>query len=452
TMIHHPNLVNVKKVGHEHGLLYVVMDFVEGYSAIVLSGAKGGVPEDEALRIALEATLGLAEAHRSGVVHGDVKPENILVSAADGRARLADLGVALALDAARGSKATLSGTPLQAMSYLAPETVLDQPPTAAGDVYSMGATLYQLLAGEPPFAAPSPIELMEMILTAPAPEIRAKHPGVSAKTNALIAVCLEKDPTKRPKDGYEVAQLLASARVQLEAGLKKTHADGELPDAVKIPKPMGETTRLVRMEKTQRMDAADVRRRSVALATGVVFLVAAIGLGAFALRGAPPPTPPPPPAPTPTPPTPPTPPPPAPAPTPPTPPPTPPPAPPTPPPPAPPPPTPPPPAPPPPPPPPAPPPPPPAPPPPPPPPAEPPPPPAPVATADLPENQRVWDGHRWRRLGADHAHAKGCGHYRHHERWNLYPTDPRVLSYDVPDRVRNDPNSGVYEWDGKTRL
>src|SRR5207253_1049696 len=129
----------------------------------------------------------------------------------------------------------------------------DQPATARTDVYAMGATLYQFLTGEPPFVEPSPIALLESIVKKPAPDVRAKRPEVTAKTRAIIESCLAKEPEKRPKDAYVLAQLLAAARVQLEsASSKKTVVESSTtPPAVTAPAkpPMGETTRAVRMEK-----------------------------------------------------------------------------------------------------------------------------------------------------------------------------------------------------------
>jgi len=65
-------------------------------------------------------------------------------------------------------------------------------------------------------------------------------------------------------------------------------------------------------------------------------------------------------------------------------------------------------------------------------------------------NERVWDGHRWRRLPKDHVHGKGCGHFQRNDKWNLYANDPRPCPYEVPDYIRKDPEKGVYELDGKT--
>jgi serine/threonine-protein kinase len=422
--INHPNLVNVKKVGHESGLFYVVADLIEGHSAAFLASSKGGLAEDEALRIVLEATLGLAEAHRAGLVHGDVKPENVLVSIVDGRSRLADLAIEQALESARGDQAAISGTALRSLACLAPELTADQPATSQSDVYAMGATLYQLLTGHAPFEGASASVVLDAIQKTEAPDVRVRRPEVSIKTRAIVEACLGKDPLKRPRDAYELAQLLAAARIQLEAAGPKTP-----PEPLKLPPVMGETTRRTRMEKTQRMPENEVETSSKGLLVLAVItiaaLVAIIGYAGFGGDHKQPPAPPPAPVPVPTPvpaptplplplpaPTPPPapapapvpvpvtvpvpPPPPAPAPTPPA-----------------------------------------------------PPPPPPTPAVDL-ENLRVWDGHRWRALPKDHVHGKTCGHFHRDGRWNLYSADPHPVSYEVPDRVRRDPAKGVYTYEGKT--
>jgi serine/threonine protein kinase len=493
TTINHSNLVNLKKVGHERGLFYLVMDLVDGQSSSVMAENKNGLPEDTALRIVLEATLGLAEAHRSGLIHGDVKPENILVSASDNRARLADFGIAAALDSARGEAAVMSGTPLRSLACMAPEQALDQPSSQLTDVYAMGATLYKLLTAHAPFEVGGAPEIIEAIETKPAPDVRERRPDITQKTRALIEACLAKEPWKRPKDAYVLAQALAAARVDLDSkkkgserkteafkhdaasilGSAPTSASAPIaaaapppvieaaPPLAPAPKAMGPTTRAVRLEKTQRIDALPPPSKKPLVLLGVMAVLAlgtGLGIGGYvyynqeppgsggktallppvptpplpAPRPVPPAEPPvapapppapapvadpvPPPAPLPAPP-------PAPAPAPEAPPPElPPPV---------------------------------SPPPPPPPPAPAPPagPPVPtlagVSAADLPPNERVWDGHRWRRLSRDHVHQKGCGHYFRNDRWNLYTMDPRVYMYDVPDYIMKDPEKGVYECGGK---
>jgi serine/threonine-protein kinase len=154
-----------------------------------------------------------------------VKPDNILVRARDGGAKLADLGLARAIQRTREETTqealTVAGTPLGTPLYMAPEQTQDAssvgPPA---DVWSMGATLYALLTGKAPFKAPTILELLEAIREQPVPDVAKLRPDVSPATRTLIARCLEKDPTKRPKDAGELADELGAIRTSLSGKMR----------------------------------------------------------------------------------------------------------------------------------------------------------------------------------------------------------------------------------------
>ncbi|MGE0710994.1 MAG: bifunctional serine/threonine-protein kinase/formylglycine-generating enzyme family protein [Planctomycetota bacterium] len=203
----HPNVVRVHTAGvTELGHPYFVMDYVAGRSLDELLRERGRLEWPEAARLALDAARGLEAAHAAGIVHRDVKPANVLVDA-EGRARVADFGVARVHDA---SQLTRTGVILGTPAYVSPEQVSD-PTRVSGkaDVYSLAATLYELVTGAQPLAADSlPRQLFLLADAVPAPA-SSLVPGLPARLDALLARGLEKDPAARPDAGAFAAELTA---------------------------------------------------------------------------------------------------------------------------------------------------------------------------------------------------------------------------------------------------
>ncbi|MEK6769842.1 MAG: protein kinase [Gemmatimonadota bacterium] len=192
--LNHPHVLPLHDSGEADGLLYYVMPYVEGESLRERLLRERQLPLEEALRIASEVADGLAYAHQLGVVHRDVKPENILLS--HGHATIADFGIARAVAGAGGVTTTGSalGTPL----YMSPEQAsgsLDLDHRA--DTYSLGCVLYEMLAGEPPFSGPTSQAVMAKHLTDPVPSIRARRPDVPLRIEAAIRTAMAKQPAER---------------------------------------------------------------------------------------------------------------------------------------------------------------------------------------------------------------------------------------------------------------
>ena len=164
--------------GDADGVLYLVMELVDGPSlAAVLAGHRQ-LAIDEAVRIADQVLQALGAAHRAGIVHRDVKPGNVLITS-DGVAKLADFGIAKRLDDLAGDL-TATGQFVGTPTYLAPEQVAGQPATAATDLYSTGVLLFEMLAGGPPFDAGTPMATALAHRDAPVPDVRARRPDVPA--------------------------------------------------------------------------------------------------------------------------------------------------------------------------------------------------------------------------------------------------------------------------------
>nr|WP_279628625.1 serine/threonine-protein kinase [Streptomyces misionensis] len=192
----HPNVVGVLDFGEYEGRLFLVMELVDGGSLDGLLAASGPLPVERVARIASQAAVGLAVAHRQGIVHRDIKPANLLLGT-DDTLKIGDFGIARFLDdpsAALTATGQIVGTSL----YLAPERALGRTAGPASDVYSLGCVLYQLLTGRPPFQADSPLAVLHQHLDAtPAPPRQLRTDLPPAFENYLLGL-LAKEPEGRP--------------------------------------------------------------------------------------------------------------------------------------------------------------------------------------------------------------------------------------------------------------
>jgi serine/threonine-protein kinase len=207
--LQHPHIVPLLAAGETDadeagGLLYYTMPWVEGESLRARLAREGELPVPEALRVLREVADALSYAHRHGVVHRDIKPDNVLLS--DQHALVTDFGVAKALDeAARHTSLTATGLALGTPTYMAPEQAAADPHTDhRADLYALGILAYEMLAGRPPFTGPSPQAIVAAQLTQPAPPLAQSRPSVPPALAALVMRCLEKRPADRWQSASEV--------------------------------------------------------------------------------------------------------------------------------------------------------------------------------------------------------------------------------------------------------
>lgn len=200
----HPNVVRVFDVGEDDGRPFIAMEYVEGETLAELVAQRAPLPAAEAARLGTQMCAGLAAAHAAGLVHRDVKPQNLLLST-DGVLKLGDFGIAAGQD---GTRLTLAGTVLGTAGYLAPEQARGEQVTAAADIYAVGAVLYELLTGEPARTAGSLAELGSDDGLGP-PDLAARVPTAPPELVAAVTACLSFRPQDRPPSAAALARVLA---------------------------------------------------------------------------------------------------------------------------------------------------------------------------------------------------------------------------------------------------
>ncbi len=205
--LQHPNILPLHDSGAVDELLFYVMPYVEGESLRARLEREGQLPIEDAIRIAVEVAAALDYAHRKGIIHRDVKPENILLH--DGRALVADFGIALAASRAGADRLTGTGLSLGTPRYMSPEQAMgERQITGRTDTYALGCVAYEMLSGAPPFTGPSAQAVVARILSeAPLP-IRTARPAVPPVVEAAVLKALERVPADRWRTPAEFAAAL----------------------------------------------------------------------------------------------------------------------------------------------------------------------------------------------------------------------------------------------------
>ena len=211
----HPNIVTVIDRGEAGGRQYIVFEYIDGENLKELLVRSGRLPVERALELALEIGRGLAFAHEHGLVHRDVKPQNVLLNG-DGRPKVTDFGIARSLDVERG--VTQTGTVLGTSNYIAPEQASGQPVDAQTDVYSLGVVLYELLVGDVPFPGENFVAVAMKHVNEPPPDLRYVRKNVPPRVAAAVARALEKDPRRRFPSMDAFAAELEACLAELERG------------------------------------------------------------------------------------------------------------------------------------------------------------------------------------------------------------------------------------------
>jgi serine/threonine-protein kinase len=255
----HPNVVRVYDVGEDEGRPFIAMEYVEGETLADLVARRGPLPAAEAATLGVQACAGLAAAHAAGLVHRDVKPQNLLLRT-DGVLKLGDFGIAVGHD---GTRLTLAGTVLGTAGYLAPEQARGEQVTAAADIYALGAVLYELLTGEPSRRAGSLSELGADDGFR-APDLDERLPEAPGGLVAAVTACLSIRPEDRPPSAAALARLLAPV--------------GSEAETVPLPADPGQRATEILSLPPRRWTARRSAAVAAVVAAGVAGLVAAVAL------------------------------------------------------------------------------------------------------------------------------------------------------------------------------
>jgi serine/threonine-protein kinase len=290
----HPNIVAVQDQGwNQSGVpaVFLVMELIEGHTLREYLNERGRFEIKDAINYLTPILSALAAAHALGIVHRDIKPENILISK-EGRVKIADFG--LARGELIGSTMTAeSSVILGSVSYLSPEQVQRGIADSRSDVYAAGIVAYEMLTGEKPFSAETPIQIAYMHVNEEIPRLRSKRKEIPQALDDLIASATAKNPDERPRAAGEFLDKLQQIQIDLDPRKNQMDLGLDLPVEpirekvrkkvkedvpVKDPEPVVETTKEIRRkeEKKQRASKRVRRNRKVALLFAV-----ALGVGGW---------------------------------------------------------------------------------------------------------------------------------------------------------------------------
>jgi serine/threonine-protein kinase len=268
----HPNIVTVIDRGESDGRQYIVFELIEGASLKQLVEERGPLPVTEALELAIGVARALAFAHERGLVHRDVKPQNVLLNG-DGRPKVTDFGIARSLDIEHGM--TQTGTVLGTSNYIAPEQASGERVDEQSDVYSLGVVLFELLTGEVPFSGDNFVSIALRHVNEPPPSVLDRRGDVPRRVAAAVDRALAKDP----RDRFPSMDAFAA---ELEACLAALPSESAGEDATLITRPLPQPP-----PKRAQPRRAHPRRRSpwpLLLALLALLALGVIAVAAIALR------------------------------------------------------------------------------------------------------------------------------------------------------------------------
>ena len=224
----HPNIVTVIDRGDEDGKQFIVFEVIEGENLKELVERGGPLPVRRALELGLQVGRALAFAHGQGLIHRDVKPQNVLLND-EGRAKVTDFGIARSLDAVGHTE---TGTVLGTSHYIAPEQARGEQIDAQTDIYSFGVVLYELLTGELPYPGDNFLTVAMKHVNDPSPSVLDRRPDTPLRLASLIESCMAKAPADRPASMDVVVAELEACLAELDA---KDGGEGTM--IMKRPKP-----------------------------------------------------------------------------------------------------------------------------------------------------------------------------------------------------------------------
>ena len=273
----HPNIVAVYDWGAVDGIYYMVMEFVRGRGVRDLLNATERLEPAQAAEVVRQTLLALQHAHQQGIVHRDVKPENILVTR-EGVVKVADFGLARAY---ADGRATQAGSVTGTVQYLSPEQIRGEPSDPRSDLYSLGVVTYELLTGRLPFTGETAMSIAYKHLSDRVPVPSAAVPSIPAELDAFVASATDRAREMRPESAAEMRRDIEAIATALPAARPLAALVGDLAE-VTSQVDTGGATAAVEVASTQTIPRMErVRRRRWRRVAGIVLLVAAIASAAW---------------------------------------------------------------------------------------------------------------------------------------------------------------------------
>ncbi len=280
-----PHVVNVFDQGQDGELAYLVMEYLPGITLRELLREQKRLTVPQTITIMDAVLAGLSAAHRAGIVHRDVKPENVLL-AEDGRIKIGDFGLARATTANTATGQQLLGT----IAYLAPELVTRGTADARSDIYALGIMLYEMLVGEQPYKGEQPMQIAFQHATESVPRPSVRNPGVPEQLDELVLWATEKSPDERPDDaqqmlerlreierGLGIAPAVAAATAPQRAQSDSADLTKVMPSTMVLPSPSAPTSEAVDNATLLRRRSSKRRARGAFLLTLVLLLATLAG-------------------------------------------------------------------------------------------------------------------------------------------------------------------------------
>ena len=282
--LNHPNIVQVYYIGEERGVIYFVMEYVEGETVTEKLKREGPLALDDAVNILLQTVEGLSYANARGIIHRDIKPSNLMLTR-DFRVKIADFGLAKMIE--HDTQVTASGTAMGSPNYMSPEQSRGEEADHRSDIYALGISLYQVLTGTLPFSAPTPLTVLLKQIQEPLPEPEQ----LKGLAGGRVLETIKKMAAKDPEERYQTYGGLAAAVSELAPAVAvrpSTHtATATMEPAPPVPAGAAADTALSgavpdAAEGTSRAPGPPRRGTLFALAAGAV-VIAALSVIAFVL-------------------------------------------------------------------------------------------------------------------------------------------------------------------------
>jgi serine/threonine-protein kinase len=280
--LEHTNVVRAIDIGESHGKYYFAMELVEGRSLESVLRERGSLAEEEAVDVALQATHGLVCAWRNGLIHRDIKPDNLLVTY-EGVVKIADLGLAKGVSSSEDKPLTQEGTTLGTPHYISPEQAMAEDVDIRTDIYALGVTLYRMLTGAFPFGGDTPVKIVTARLAADAKPVREVNPKATREIEQVVRTMMARKRDDRYPDPlvllYDLELVARGERPEFASG--RTSVRNRVVDSAHDKLPARHTFFSAPMRTLRRRPGLAVAMASVALATvgGIVGTAVVLGRG-----------------------------------------------------------------------------------------------------------------------------------------------------------------------------